>query len=163
MRELDASRERPQVSFVERHAFTQITPSIERAILESQNPLHPDIRDLPFGLSYDDATTNHNFVLKDVGSGEMVGVFYIGLHITDTHVHWATIGYAIAEEHRQKGYATEAVKTALTLIPETAQYILAQSNQDNTASMRVLMENGFTAYHTQGEHVRTYYIERQSQ
>ena len=56
------------------------------------------------------------------------------------------IGYGIDEQHRNKGYASEAVK-ALTewAFSNSGElyFVTAQADPENTASIRVLQKNGF--------------------
>ena len=55
------------------------------------------------------------------------------------------IGYGIAEEHRGRGYATEAVSAAVSwaLRQEGIACVTAEADKDNIASVRVLEKTGF--------------------
>ncbi|MFM6831212.1 MAG: GNAT family N-acetyltransferase [Novosphingobium sp.] len=56
----------------------------------------------------------------------------------------SVIGYWIARQHWNKGYATEAVKALLRLAPTLGhRRIVARHFADNTASARVLAKAGF--------------------
>ena len=56
------------------------------------------------------------------------------------------IGYGIAEEHQRRGYATEAVNAAVewALCHAEIAAVTAETEIDNTASVRVLEKCGFT-------------------
>ena len=57
----------------------------------------------------------------------------------------AEIGYGIAEDRQGCGYATEAVKAAVTWAfqQNTINCVTAEADKDNTASIRVLEKSGF--------------------
>lgn len=55
------------------------------------------------------------------------------------------LGYAIFEQYRRNGYATEAVGgiTKWALANEDVRVVTAQTDADNSISQRVLLKNGF--------------------
>ncbi len=58
------------------------------------------------------------------------------------------IGYGIDEKFRNQGYAAEAVKAIVgwAFTNPGVYFILAETERDNTASIRVLDKNGFTNF-----------------
>ncbi len=65
----------------------------------------------------------------------------------------AEIGYGIVENYQGYGYATEAVNAAATwaLNQFNVEYVIAETEIDNTASVRVLEKCGFIRTGTFGE------------
>lgn len=65
----------------------------------------------------------------------------------------AEIGYGISEEYQGNGYATEAVKAAAgwALAMPGVMCVLAETETDNAASIRVLEKCGFISTGTSGE------------
>ena len=63
------------------------------------------------------------------------------------------IGYGILEEHRGRGYATEAVSAAVgwALSQEGVSRVEAETGQENRASQRILEKCGFRPTGTLGE------------
>lgn len=57
------------------------------------------------------------------------------------------VTYGIAREHWGKGYATEALRAFLELVP--VRPLLARAASDNGASLRVLEKCGFVITHTE--------------
>jgi ribosomal-protein-alanine N-acetyltransferase len=55
------------------------------------------------------------------------------------------LGYGIDAPYRNKGYATEAVKAAMNwaFYRQDAYFVLAETEKENAASVRVLEKNGF--------------------
>lgn len=65
----------------------------------------------------------------------------------------AEIGYGISEEYQGNGYATEAVNAAVGWALELSgvKCVLAETESDNTASIRVLEKCGFISTGASGE------------
>ncbi|WP_221031242.1 GNAT family N-acetyltransferase [Actomonas aquatica] len=59
--------------------------------------------------------------------------------------HGAELGYRIAPDHRNQGYATEAVRAMMTWAQQTAdlQACFLSISPDNTASLRLALKLGF--------------------
>ena len=56
------------------------------------------------------------------------------------------IGYGTQPPHQNKGYMTEAVEGMLNWARETknVKFVLAETRQDNPASIKILKKNGFS-------------------
>ena len=65
----------------------------------------------------------------------------------------AEIGYGILPDFQNRGYATEAVKavTGWALSQPGVKYVTAETEADNLASQKVLLNCGFLATGEQGE------------
>ena len=90
-----------------------------------------------------------NMELKDE-SGIIVGDFcFKGL--SDDGV--IEIGYGLKEEYRHHGYMTEAVKviTEWALSQESVKQVEAETNAENIASQKVLLQSGFISNGKMGE------------
>ena len=74
----------------------------------------------------------------------------------------AEIGYGILEEYQGQGYATEAVKAALTWAFQNPNVtaIEAETDADNAASKRVLEKCGFVANGIMGKEGPRYALKR---
>lgn len=61
------------------------------------------------------------------------------------------LGYALLEEHRNKGYATEAAKAVVKYAFETAEIgrIMARTDLDNEESMKVMKRLGMEIYRSE--------------
>ena len=90
-----------------------------------------------------------NMELKDE-SGIIVGDFcFKGL--SDDGV--IEIGYGLKEEYRHYGYMTEALKaiTEWALSQESVKQVEAETNAENIASQKVLLQSGFISNRKRGE------------
>ena len=90
-----------------------------------------------------------NMELKDE-SGIIVGDFcFKGL--SDDGV--IEIGYGLKEEYRHYGYMTEAVKaiTEWALSQENVKQVKAETDAENIASQKVLLQSGFISNGKMGE------------
>ena len=90
-----------------------------------------------------------NMELKDE-SGIIVGDFcFKGL--SDDGV--IEIGYGLKEEYRHHGYMTEAVKaiTEWALSQESVKQVEAETDAENIASQKVLLQSGFISNGKMGE------------
>ena len=76
----------------------------------------------------------------------------------------AEIGYGILEEHRGRGYATEAVEAALAWAFQNPQLtaIEAETDPGNAASQRVLEKCGFLPDGTVGEEGPRFVLKREA-
>lgn len=76
----------------------------------------------------------------------------------------AEIGYGILEEHRGRGYATEAVRaaTAWALRQPGCTAVEAETDANNEASRRVLEKCGFAATGQVGEEGPRFVLEREN-
>lgn len=84
------------------------------------------------------------------GGGNMLGdLCFKGLSDDGT----VEIGYGILPEYEGKGFMTEAVKGAVewAFSDPAVKCVTAETEEDNKASQRVLIKNGFTATGKYGE------------
>ena len=88
----------------------------------------------------------HQFLIRDA-AGAIVGRVNL-TRIRRTHFHSAEIGYRIGEAHNGRGYARDAVRTALEYAFDTLrlQRVEAVASPENAGSIRVLARNGFVQY-----------------
>jgi RimJ/RimL family protein N-acetyltransferase len=61
------------------------------------------------------------------------------------------IGYGIAESHQNRGIATAAVQLLINLATPLGLTVVAETEADNLASQRVLMNSGFTRWQRDDE------------
>lgn len=94
---------------------------------------------------------------RDTGDEEVFGMYHImeaegdtvvghvGFHGGPDDGHAVRIGYAIAEDARGQGYATEAVNwiVSLSTAHPAVQLVRADTSTENLASQRVLEHSGF--------------------
>ncbi|MGI5895156.1 MAG: GNAT family N-acetyltransferase [Candidatus Merdivicinus sp.] len=95
------------------------------------------------------------FLWKDQ---EIVGQFRIRHYLNEALRDGAGhIGYYIGKQFRGKGYGTEGLRLTLevakNLVQEEEYYL--EVNQDNPASLHVMLHNGGTIHHEDGQH---YYV-----
>lgn len=90
-----------------------------------------------------------NMELKDE-SGIIVGDFYFK-GLSDDGV--IEIGYGLKEEYRHHGYMTEAVKviTEWALSQDGVKQVEAETDAENIASQKVLLQSGFISNGKMGE------------
>jgi RimJ/RimL family protein N-acetyltransferase len=76
-----------------------------------------------------------------------VAVGYIGFGGRPRHDRRLTVGYAVHEEHRARGYATEMLEllTRWALAQPEVDVVRATIRPDNLASLRVAEKAGFAA------------------
>jgi ribosomal-protein-alanine N-acetyltransferase len=86
---------------------------------------------------------NRVFSIIENATASLVG--FIGLHRIDHRDSHAEIGYFIAKEYWNRGYATEAVALALKYAFEwlNLRKVYARVYEPNTPSIKVLEKNGF--------------------
>ena len=86
---------------------------------------------------------NRVFAIIENATSSLVG--FLGLHKINHLDGNAELGYIIAREHWEKGYATEAVKLALIYAFEwlNLRKVYARVYEPNVPSIRVLEKNGF--------------------
>ncbi len=70
------------------------------------------------------------------------------------------IGYLIAKDYSGRGYATEAVKNVLGLIPDSYSAVIAVTNPSNVGSERVLQKAGFVLSQTNDQGHSVYRLDR---
>ena len=90
-----------------------------------------------------DKMNPHTFFVWLANTEQLIGsVHFFAKPDLDYEVE---LGYMITEEHRGKGYATEAVKALVDYAFEEAgqEYLLALIDSDNLASRRVVEKLGF--------------------
>lgn len=90
-----------------------------------------------------DADVFGMYHVTETGGGAIVG--HVGFHGAPDDDRAVRIGYAIAEDARGKGYATEAVGWIVGLaraLPDV-RMVRADTDRNNLASRRVLERNGF--------------------
>lgn len=70
------------------------------------------------------------------------------MRIRRSHYHCADLGYRVAEAHNGKGYASEAVRLALSMARDQfgLHRIEATAKPQNQGSIKVLLRNGFTQF-----------------
>ncbi len=85
-------------------------------------------------------------LLAIVPKDAVAPIGYIGLHPKDTLNNEVEILYAIADEHQNKGYVTEAGKALATWCFQrtSTPFIAAIVKHSNLASSRVIEKLGFT-------------------
>ena len=90
-----------------------------------------------------------NMELKDE-SGIIVGDFFFK-GLSDDGV--IEIGYGLKEEYRHYGYMTEALKaiTEWALSQESVKQVEAETDAENIASQKVLLQSGFISNGKMGE------------
>ncbi|AMQ18037.1 GNAT family N-acetyltransferase [Thermococcus peptonophilus] len=86
---------------------------------------------------------NRVFTVLETSSKSPVG--FVGLHKINHKDGHAELGYFIAKEYWNRGYATEAVELALKYAFEwlNLRKVYARVYEPNIASIRVLEKNGF--------------------
>lgn len=91
----------------------------------------------------DDADVFGMYHIVEVDGDAIVG--HVGFHGRPDDGHAVRIGYAIAEDARGQGYATEAVAwiASLSTAQPDVQLVRADTGADNVASRRVLEHSGF--------------------
>ena len=112
-------------------AFTRVPYPYDRELAEE------------FVRGSDIAYRAHQSVLFAIEyNGSFAGT--IGLHSIQLTDHCAEVGYWIEKSHREKGIATEALKTLLDFALNIAEFrrIEAMADFDNSASQRVMERAG---------------------
>jgi RimJ/RimL family protein N-acetyltransferase len=80
--------------------------------------------------------------IVDAASGTVIGG--IGCHRPPDGRGRVEIGYGLAEEWRNQGYTTEAVRTLVAALGASGvKLVIARTNVDNKPSQAVLRNNGF--------------------
>lgn len=90
-----------------------------------------------------DADVFGMYHVVEAGGGAIVG--HVGFHGVPDDDHAVRIGYAIAEDARGQGYATEAVAwiVSRSRAQPDVQLVRADTGTENLASQRVLEHSGF--------------------
>ncbi len=80
-------------------------------------------------------------------TGEFIGWCGLKLH-RDPEGDWVDLGYRFLKKHWNKGYATEASAACLDYGFENLEmdFVIAEADQRNTASIRVMKKLGFSFY-----------------
>ena len=73
---------------------------------------------------------------------------YVGFVQLIRHVDCIEVGYSIIEEYQNLGYATEALQNMIPIALRYCSKIIVRIRDDNGASQRVAIKNGFIRTNT---------------
>lgn len=95
-----------------------------------------------------DRITQNNASIAILKHGEIIGYLHVNRWYPDVETYkgfnCAGLGFVIAKEHQNNGYATEMLQTITKYLKNIFDYCFADHFEDNPASKRVIEKSGYS-------------------